>query len=130
MLISKIHWPAADAFVARQSFGCYIVSFDWSPGDRRDLRLPAADTAIIAKAHAAGVPVITLLYSGRPIVLDSTLADSTAFVAAWLPGTEGLGLTDVLFGDAQFHGKLPRTWPRSNVPKDESQFSYGFGLRY
>ena len=42
--------------------------------------------------------------------------DSTAFVAAWLPGTEGLGVTDVLFGDYKFTGKLPRAWPAAGTP--------------
>jgi beta-glucosidase len=80
-------------------------------GDRTNLDLSATDTALIAKAKAGGAPVITILYSGRPLILHSALANSDAFVAAWLPGTEGLGLTDVLFGDFKFKGKLPRAWP-------------------
>ena len=81
-------------------------------GDRQTLKLSAADTALVAKAKAAGVPVITVVYSGRPLELGAALADSDAFVAAWLPGSEGLGLTDVLFGDYKFTGKLPRSWPK------------------
>ena len=80
-------------------------------GDRTNLDLSATDTALIAKAKAGGAPVITILYSGRPLILHSALANSDAFVAAWLPGTEGLGLTDVMFGDFKFKGKLPRAWP-------------------
>jgi len=80
-------------------------------GDRTNLDLSATDTALIAKAKTGGAPVITILYSGRPLILHSALANSDAFVAAWLPGTEGLGLTDVLFGDFKFKGKLPRAWP-------------------
>ncbi len=83
-------------------------------GDRRDLHLPAEDLALVAKAKAAGVPVVTILLSGRPLILNSALSDSDAFVAAWLPGSEGQGVADVLFGDAKFTGKLPRTWPRGN----------------
>lgn len=79
-------------------------------GDRKELKLSAADTALIAKAKAAGVPVVTVLYSGRPLELGAALADSDAFVAAWLPGTEGEGMTDDLFGDYKFTGKLPRAW--------------------
>ena len=103
-------------------------------GDLKDLNLPAADATLIAKAKAAGVPVVTILFSGRPLILNSALADSDAFVAAWLPGTEGLGMTDVLFGDCKFTGKLPRTWPCSDdhiVSTDNSDpplFPYGFGL--
>jgi beta-glucosidase len=98
-------------------------------GDRNELNLSAEDLALIAKAKASGAPVVTILLSGRPLVLNSALADSDAFVAAWLPGTEGLGLTDVLFGDHKFTGKLPRVWPASNDPSAPPQFSFGFGLK-
>ena len=81
-------------------------------GDRTELNLSAADTALIAKAKSGGAPVVTVLFSGRPLVLNSALADSDAFIAAWLPGTEGLGMTDVLFGDFKFTGKSPRAWPK------------------
>ena len=103
-------------------------------GDTNNLDLPAKDTALIAKAKAAGAPVVTILFSGRPMILDSALTDSDAFVAAWLPGTEGLGMTDVLFGDYKFTGKLPREWPRSNeqiAAGDTSEnplFPFGYGL--
>ena len=80
-------------------------------GDREELKLSDEDTALIAKAKAAGKPVVTILYSGRPLKVQSALENSDAFVAAWLPGTEGLGITDVLFGDYKFKGKLPRHWP-------------------
>ena len=66
--------------------------------------------------------------------MNSALTDSDAFVAAWLPGTEGLGVTDVLFGGCKFSGKLPRVWPHSNehiVSTDKSEkplFPFGFGL--
>jgi len=83
-------------------------------GDRSDLSLSSGDTALIQKAKATGVPVITVLYSGRPLVLGATLEQSDAFVAAWLPGTEGEGLTDILFGDFKPTGRLPRPWPRDN----------------
>ena len=59
---------------------------------------------------SSGAAVLTILYSGRPLALGSALADSTAFVAAWLPGSEGSGITDVLFGDYKFTGKLPCLW--------------------
>jgi beta-glucosidase len=67
--------------------------------------------------------------------LNSALTDSGAFVAAWLPGTEGLGMTDVLFGDYKFTGKLPRSWPRSSdhiASMDNSEkplFPSGYGLK-
>ena len=105
-------------------------------GDRQDLSLASADAALIAKAKATGAPVVTLLYSGRPLVLGSALGQSDALVAAWLPGTEGLGLTDVLFGDHAPKGKLPRLWPASNDQLSADHvvgqplFPMGFGLTY
>jgi beta-glucosidase len=104
-------------------------------GDRERLDISAEDCALIARAKAGGAPVVTILYSGRPLILGSALSDSTALVAAWLPGTEGLGMTDVLFGDRSFTGKLPRVWPASNahlVSSDRAEkpaFPFGFGLK-
>jgi beta-glucosidase len=104
-------------------------------GDRTELNLPAEDLALIEKAHAAGAPVITILLSGRPLVLGSALTQSDAFIAAWLPGTEGQGVADVLFGDHKPTGRLPRPWPASNaaLANDSAakpQFPLGFGLNY
>jgi beta-glucosidase len=101
-------------------------------GDRTNLDLSNQDASLIARAKSAGVPVITILLSGRPLVLNSSLDDSSAFVAAWLPGTEGLGVTDDLFGDYKFTGKLPRDWPHDNYAADDAPkplFRNGFGLR-
>jgi beta-glucosidase len=105
-------------------------------GDTNNLDLSVEDTVLIAKAKAGGAPVVTILFSGRPLILNSALDDSNAFVAAWLPGTEGLGMTDVLFGDHKFTGKLARNWPRSNdhlASADKSEkplFPFGFGLSH
>ena len=105
-------------------------------GDRQDLNLASEDKALIAKAKSSGAPVVTLLYSGRPLILDSALVDSDAFVAAWLPGTEGEGIADVLFGDAKPTGKLPRLWPRNGEQLSGLQavgqplFPIGYGLTY
>ncbi len=108
-------------------------------GDRKDLNLSAQDVALVEKAKQAGAPVIVVLLSGRPLILGPSLESSDAFVAAWLPGTEGAGVADVLFGDYRPTGKLPHTWPRSmdQVPlhaddatAKDAQFPYGFGLSY
>lgn len=105
-------------------------------GDRQDLSLGPADTALIAKAKTANVPVVTLLYSGRPLVLGTALEQSDVFIAAWLPGTEGMGMTDVLFGDHAPTGTLPRLWPANNQQlavdnvAGKSLFPAGFGLSY
>lgn len=56
------------------------------------------------------VRCVVVIISGRPIVIEPYVSTIDALVAAWLPGTEGQGVTDVLFGDHGFSGKLPRTW--------------------
>jgi beta-glucosidase len=105
-------------------------------GDRKSLSLSEKDRALISKAKEAGVPVITVLISGRPMILGDALTMSDAFVTAWLPGSEGQGVADVLFGDYKPTGKLSRTWPRSNeqvsgVPVGQRPlFPFGFGLTY
>jgi beta-glucosidase len=98
-------------------------------GDRTDLNLAAADVALVQRVKQSGAPVVTVLLSGRPLVLGAALDASDAFVAAWLPGTEGLGVTDVLFGDYKPTGKLPRVWPRE-AGASAAPFAFGFGLTY
>jgi len=102
-------------------------------GDRSDLSLPEADLDLLAKARSTGAPVITILLSGRPLILGPALKSTDAFIAAWLPGTEGLGVADVLFGDYKATGKLPCPWPSSNEQLGEGDavkplFPIGFGL--
>jgi beta-glucosidase len=109
-------------------------------GDRTDLSLSVDDLALLEKCRATGARVVTVLLSGRPLVLGKALDYSDAFVAAWLPGTEGQGVADVLFGRSKPTGKLPRTWPRdngqlaltSNEPGAENKalFPFGYGLTY
>jgi len=105
-------------------------------GDRTNLDVTATDAALVSAAQATGAPVITIIYSGRPLVLGPVLPASTAVVAAWLPGTEGEGVADVLFGDAAPAGKLPRPWPGDNnqlsaqYPVGAPLFPLGFGLAY
>jgi beta-glucosidase len=105
-------------------------------GDRANLILPDEDVAAIERLKQAGIPTVVLLFSGRPIIINRALELSDAFVAAWLPGTEGRGVTDVLFGDYRFKGKLSFSWPRSmeQIPVNvgdknyDPLFKYGFGL--
>src|SRR5579862_489238 len=106
-------------------------------GDNRDPHVSEEDAALIAKAKAAGVPVVTVILSGRPLILGSTLNSTDALIAAWLPGTEGQGVADVLFGDYKPTGKLSRNWPRDvsqlsgySVNMENPQFARGFGLTY
>lgn len=108
-------------------------------GDRKDLNLASEDVAIVRKAKEAGVPVITILLSGRPMIIGSALDSSDAFVAAWLPGTEGQGVADVLFGDYKPKGKLSHTWPCSmdqipcnadSASAKDALFPLGYGLKF
>jgi beta-glucosidase len=82
------------------------------------------DLAILRRVAAAGIPVVTVFLSGRPLVADPEIDASAAFVAAWLPGSEGAGVSDVLFGDAAFHGRLSFPWPGAAGVR----FPAGFGL--
>ena len=107
-------------------------------GDRTDLGLDPADVAAVENMKRAGIPVVVVLLSGRPMIIDKVLGRCDAFVAAWLPGTEGQGVADVLFGDYRPTGKLSFSWPRSNdqIPINVGDrnynplFKYGFGLTY
>jgi beta-glucosidase len=107
-------------------------------GDRQDLTLAAEDAETIARVKSTGIPVVVVMISGRPLVLGKSLDEMDALVAAWLPGTEGGGVTDVLFGDHPPTGRLSMTWPRSmdqlpiNVgdAKYDPLYAYGYGLKY
>jgi beta-glucosidase len=107
-------------------------------GDRADLALAPEDVAAVSNMKSAGLRVIAVLISGRPLVLDQVLDKCDAIVAAWLPGTEGQGVTDVLFGDHKPTGKLSFSWPRSTAQitvhaRDagyDPLYKYGFGLSY
>lgn len=74
--------------------------------------------AALEAAEATGLPVITVLVSGRPRLVTEELNNWSAFVAAWLPGSEGAGVADVLYGDKPFTGTLPYTWPKTLAQAD------------
>ncbi len=115
-------------------------------GDRSDLvyeTTDGADLALLQSYKARGIPVVAVFLSGRPLWINPHINASDAFVAAWLPGTEGGGVADVLVGDAQgnarhhFTGKLSFTWPAKGdgrpINGTEAQdvlFALGYGLEY
>ena len=115
-------------------------------GDTEDLSLdgPLAlegNLSAVLEAKESGKPVVTLMIAGRPMLLEDYLEDWESFVMAFLPGTEGLGMTDVLFGDVNFTGTMPVTWPKTNDQAADSmimdgyetidhQVKYGDGLTY
>jgi beta-glucosidase len=108
---------------------------EWQ-GDRQTLELSEEDIAVVDKMKQAGMPLLIVLISGRPLIIEKVIDKADAFVAAWLPGTEGLGVTDVLFGDFKPIGRLSFSWPRSmaQIPINAGDknydplFKYGFGL--
>lgn len=85
----------------------------------------------------SGKKVVVVLITGRPLPVTDIIDAADAFVVAWLPGSEGAGVADVLFGDVKPSGKLPHTWPKTldQIPINEGDgkeglFPYGFGLTY
>jgi len=108
-------------------------------GDSQNPALTQSDVDLIGKMRVRSQKLVVIILSGRPLIITDVLSKADAWVAAWLPGTEGQGVADVLFGDQPFRGKLPYTWPRSSgqIPIHSSQagngpsaalFPYGFGL--
>jgi beta-glucosidase len=136
------------SFTARPDVA--IVVFGEDPyaefaGDRDTLDYePEADLALLRRLRAQGIPVISVFLSGRPMYVTPEINASNAFVAAWLPGSEGGAIADVLFRNADgsiasdFRGRLSFSWPRSpdQTPLNvgdanyDPLFAYDYGLRY
>ena len=105
-------------------------------GDTNDLTVEDSQIQMVRRLKLHGVPVITLLVSGRPMIIQHVLHNSDAFIASWLPGTEADGIAELLFGQHTPSGLLPMTWPRSmaQIPINvgdssyDPLFAYGFGI--
>ncbi|XLS64965.1 hypothetical protein HN51_024939 [Arachis hypogaea] len=131
--------------IKRHEFPFAIVVVGEAPyaegrGDNSELTIPFNGSRII-NLVADKVPTLVILISGRPLVIESCLLEKIdALVAAWLPGTEGQGITDVIFGDHEFKGQLPMTWFRRveqldqlvdhGVKSYDPLFPLGYGLAY
>jgi beta-glucosidase len=114
-----------------------IRTLEFQPGDKQAL-------ASLAKFRAAGIPVVSVFLSGRPLWVNPELNSSDAFVAAWLPGSEGNGVADVLIGDAtgkprrDFSGRLSFSWPKTagqfnlnwGMANYDPLFAFDYGLSY
>ncbi|MEU1281638.1 glycoside hydrolase family 3 N-terminal domain-containing protein [Streptomyces sp. NPDC005805] len=132
-----------DASTATEGYDVGVVVVGETPyaegigdvGNGHDLELSAADKAAVDRVCAA-MECVVLVVSGRPQLLGDRLGAIDALVASWLPGTEGDGVADVLYGKRPFTGQLPVTWPKSEaqVPINvgdaayDPQFPYGWGL--
>lgn len=109
---------------------------EWT-GDRTDLSIPFNGSELITHV-ASKIPTLVVVISGRPLVIEPQVLEKIeALVAAWLPGSEGMGITDCLFGDHDFLGTLPVTWYRSadQLPLNAGDANYdplfpvGYGLK-
>lgn len=81
--------------------------------NRYQLTLTEAHQEYIKTYTEKGIKTVVILVSGRPLVVTEQINQSDAFIAAWLPGSEGDGIAEVLFGGYNFKGKLPHSWPKS-----------------
>lgn len=135
---TEITWSADGSGAFGADVGIVVIGeepYAEMKGDRTDLSISKQDAAAVAAFKNAGLRVIVIVLSGRPLILGETADQADAIVAAWLPGTEGEGVSDVLFGKVPFTGRLSFSWPRSmeQIPlaKIKSQaplFPLGFGL--
>lgn len=127
-------------FVKSNKFSYAVVVVGEPPyaetfGDSMNLTISEAGLSTINNVCGA-VKCVVVIISGRPVVIQPYLSKIDTLVAAWLPGTEGQGVADVLFGDYGFTGKLARTWFKSvdQLPMNvgdahyDPLFPFGFGL--
>uniref|UniRef100_A0A7N0URA3 beta-glucosidase n=1 Tax=Kalanchoe fedtschenkoi TaxID=63787 RepID=A0A7N0URA3_KALFE len=129
-----------EEFVKSNNFDYAVVVTGETPyaetmGDSLNLTIPEPGSSTIKNVCGA-VKCVVVIISGRPVVIEPYLSAMNAVVAAWLPGSEGQGVADVLFGDYPFTGKLARTWFRSadQLPMNvgdahyDPLFPFGYGL--
>jgi len=141
---STVEFSPSGSFSGTADIGIAVVGekpYNEGLGDREELSLTTLDTQLIRNLRQHSSKMIVMIISGRPLIIQDVYQLADAWVAAWLPGTEGNGITDVLFGDYPFTGKLPYTWPRTNKQLpinirnvntsqgcDSPLFPYGYGL--
>lgn len=153
------HSPDASAPIAPRATGIVVVGetpyaegfgdvfgplWAFDPGDRgiprpvKDMRLSAADSAAVDRVCAQARRCVVVIVSGRPLIVDPPQLETIdALVAAWLPGSEGQGVADTLFGRRPFTGRLPVSWPRTleqepinaGDPDYDPLYPLGWGLR-
>lgn len=141
---TRVEYNSIGKFDGMADVGIVVVGeqpYAEGVGDARDLNLSQSDVQTITNIRAHSRKLVVIILSGRPLIITGQYQMADAWVAAWLPGTEGAGIADVLFGDYPFTGKLPYTWPRTNeqlpINKNNSAnltgcaaplFLYGYGL--
>ena len=107
-------------------------------GDNPSIELNSHDKAVLERCYESGNQMIVIMLSGRPLVINDHVKKWNGFIAAWLPGMAGEGVSDVVFGDYSPTGKLSFSWPRNTgqLPLNEGDLNYdplfpfGHGLTY
>jgi beta-glucosidase len=138
---SQVKYSADGKTTSGASVGVAVIGetpYAESKGDSTDLTVAASDVSVVKAMKDAGLKTVVVLIAGRPMILDPLMAYADAIVVAWLPGSEGAGVTDILYGDAKPSGKLPHSWPRSmsQIPINTGDatydplYAYGYGLTY
>ena len=138
---NSIHYSKDGSDLSRSDVVVVVIGekpYSEGVGDRDSLHLSDEDLKLLKKVKNSNLPHVVILISGRPMIINEVIVDSDAFIAAWLPGTEGLGISDVMFGDFDFTGTLSMTWPKSmkQIPINygdtnyDPLFQFGFGLSY
>jgi len=142
---ARARFDAADLTGQRAALGIAVIGeppyAEWF-GDDANLELPIADAIAVERLRAQVDTLVVVLVSGRPLIIEWELSAADAFIVAWLPGSEGDGVADVLFGRRDVTGTLPYTWPRriDQLPLDVDAapsegcdgplFPRGYGLRF
>ncbi len=136
--VSKITYSKNGQGASGADVGIVVIGeqpyADWF-GSKKELFLSQEDINTVMNVKNAGVPVVCIILSGRPVILDPILNYCDAIVAAWLPGSDATGIVDVLYGDVNPIGKLSFTWPSAmnQVPLNKDSqtnalFPFGSGI--
>ncbi|KAF8074444.1 hypothetical protein N665_1101s0006 [Sinapis alba] len=129
---SKLHADAAYTIVVVGE-----TPYAETQGDSSTLSIDASGPETISHTCGSGMKCLVVLVTGRPLVIEPYIGTIDALAVAWLPGTKGQGVADVLFGDHPFNGTLPRTWMKSvaQLPMNvgdknyEPLFPFGYGIK-
>jgi beta-glucosidase len=143
---TRVEFSPDGFFNGKADIGIAVVGempYAEGPGDVSSLLLQPKDVSLIRAMRESSEKLVVILISGRPMVITPEFEIPDTWVAAWLPGSEGGGIADVLFGKQVFTGKLPYTWPRNNSQLpinihnvkstegcDAPLFPFGYGLTY
>lgn len=141
---TKLHYDKdgvfEDSIQANVGIVClHEIPYAEGVGDQGDLFLNGNDIRLIQRIRDRCQKLVVIIFSGRPLIITDQLPLAEAWVAAWLPGTEGDGITDVIFGDYPATGKLPFSWPysargynrsaeRGGTGESRFLFPLGYGL--